>query len=78
VGRNEWGKTPISRTAWALLQDFHHDSSILDYPPQAVALAAIQLSMMAYGAQVPLCSMEIGRNYWQGVMLYICICIYFA
>jgi len=66
VGYDGWSKAPVARTAWSLIQDFHHDSSILDYQPQAVAVAAIQLAMAAFGAQVPLCHMD-GRNSWPAV-----------
>jgi len=63
----EWiGYNPTARLSWALLQDFHHDSSIVTYPPQAVALGAMQLAMSCYGAQVPLCSVE-GKNSFAGV-----------
>lgn len=66
VGRDASYKQPVARTAWAILQDFHHDSAVVEYPPEAVAVAAIQLSMQIYGATVPLCSAE-GKNSWQVV-----------
>ncbi len=71
VGRDASYKQPVARTAWAILQDFHHDSAVVEYPPEAVAVAAIQLSMQIYGAQVPLCSTD-GKNSWQ----MVCIILY--
>lgn len=53
----------VARTAWAVLQDFHHDPAVVEYPPEALAVAAMQLSMQVYGAHVPLCTTE-GKNSW--------------
>jgi hypothetical protein len=43
----------IFRTAWSFLQDFHHDPSVINYKPQELAIAAIQLSLHCFGATVP-------------------------
>ena len=48
-----WDKYPVARTSWALLQDFYHDSNVLDIDPSLTALACIQLSLETYGIQVP-------------------------
>lgn len=69
VGHNNWIKTPVARTAWSVLQDFHHDPAIISYPPQAVAIAAVKISMDVNGAQVPLCE-AVGKNNWQKVWKY--------
>lgn len=45
---------PIARTAAAFLQDYHHDSSILDYAPQHIAIASISLALQCYGVRLPL------------------------
>ncbi|CAL8089333.1 unnamed protein product [Orchesella dallaii] len=67
VGYDASYKQPIARTSWAVLQDFHMDPAVTEYPPEALAVAAIQIALQAYGAQVPLCS-EQGRNSWQMIM----------
>jgi hypothetical protein len=70
MGVEEWTKIPVARTSWAFVQDFHHDSSIISYPPQAIAIAAIELAMSAFGCTVPLCTPE-GRNSWQSVSICV-------
>lgn len=54
LGPEEWRKAPIARTAAAFLQDFHHDSAVLDYSPQHVAIACISLALQCYGVRLPL------------------------
>jgi len=66
TGGEEWTKIPVARTSWATVQDFHHDRDILTYPPQAIAIAAIELALSAFGCTVPLCATE-GRSSWQSI-----------
>lgn len=44
----EWKKIPLAKSSTAFLQDFHHDPAILDYKPQHVAIAAINLSLQVW------------------------------
>ncbi|ODM99994.1 Cyclin-related protein FAM58A [Orchesella cincta] len=67
VGHEACYKNPLPRTSWAVLQDFHMDPAVTEYPPEALAVAAIQIALQVYGAQVPLCS-EQGRNSWQMIV----------
>lgn len=53
-GDDEWSKYPVAKTSMALLQDFHHSSAILDYPPNIIAIACINLTLQIYGVVVPL------------------------
>ncbi|XP_076674604.1 cyclin Q isoform X2 [Andrena cerasifolii] len=53
-GEEEWSKYPVAKTSMALLQDFHHSPAILDYPPNLIALACINLALQIYGVVVPL------------------------
>ncbi|XP_057327297.1 cyclin-Q isoform X1 [Microplitis mediator] len=53
-GEDEWSKYPVAKTSLALLQDFHHSPAILDYPPNCIALACINLTLQVYGVVVPL------------------------
>jgi len=64
IGKDEWSKAPIARTAWSLLQDFHHDSAVLTFTPQAMAMSALELSMLTFGCTPPLCTSE-GKASWQ-------------
>jgi hypothetical protein len=43
----------IFRTAWTLLQDFHHDNSVINYKPQELAVAAIDIALQSFGTIVP-------------------------
>ncbi|XP_018327167.1 cyclin-Q [Agrilus planipennis] len=54
IGKEKWSNSPIARTAAAFLQDYHHDPSILDYPPQHIAIACISLALQCYGITLPL------------------------
>lgn len=65
----------------ALLQDFHHSSAILDYPPNLIAIACINLSLQIYGVVVPLMD-ECDQQPWFNVSqqyfytnLYLCIIV---
>lgn len=51
--KEEWGKMPISKVAYAFLQDFHFDPEILNYKPQHIAIACINLALQCYGCQIP-------------------------
>ncbi|XP_015111531.1 cyclin-Q isoform X2 [Diachasma alloeum] len=53
-GEDEWSKYPVAKTSMALLQDFHHIPAILDYPPNLIAIACINLTLQIYGVVVPL------------------------
>ncbi|KAL0278446.1 UNVERIFIED_CONTAM: hypothetical protein PYX00_000266 [Menopon gallinae] len=64
----EWKKLPLAKSSTAFLQDFHHDPSILEYKPQHVAIAAINLALQVYGVQVPL-SDESDNNAWYNVFV---------
>lgn len=66
IGHEESYKHPVARASWAILQDFHHDPAVVEYPPEAIAVAAIEMAMKVYGTQVRLCSEE-GKNSWQMV-----------
>ncbi|XP_067004400.1 cyclin-Q isoform X2 [Anabrus simplex] len=50
--KEDWTKIPIAKAASAFLQDFHYDPAILDYSPQHIALACINLALQCYGVQV--------------------------
>ncbi len=77
IGVEELSKIPIARTAWAYCQDFHHDGAILKYEPQAIAVAGIELAMVAFGCSVPLCNAEIGgKNQWQKVSPVSCLTLF--
>ena len=65
-GEEEWSKYPVSKTSMALLQDFHHSPSVLDYPPNLVAIACINLSLQIYGVVVPLMD-ECDQQPWFNV-----------
>lgn len=54
LGKDVWTAVPIAQTAQAFLQDFHHDSAILDYSAQHVAIACISLALQCYGVRLPL------------------------
>lgn len=54
IGADDWNNIPIARTAASLLQDYHHDSSILDYTPQHIAISCISLTLQCYGICLPL------------------------
>ena len=43
----------VFRTAWSLLQDFHHDPSVIQYKPQELAVAAIDIALQCFGVAVP-------------------------
>ncbi|KAK0162910.1 hypothetical protein PV327_006641 [Microctonus hyperodae] len=53
-GEDEWSKYPVAKTSLALLQDFHHSPAVLDYPPNFIAIACINLALQIYGVVVPL------------------------
>ncbi|KAJ8972354.1 hypothetical protein NQ317_008764 [Molorchus minor] len=38
LGKEQWETIPVAKAAAAFLQDFHHDSSILDYNPRHLPL----------------------------------------
>ncbi|CAG7734187.1 unnamed protein product [Allacma fusca] len=57
----------IFRTAWSFLQDFHHNSSVINYKPQELAIAAIQLSLHCFGATVPGDKAKAGKKSWKTV-----------
>lgn len=48
-----WDSVPLSQASMAFLQDFHHDSAILEHPPQLIAIACIQMAMQCYGVDLP-------------------------
>jgi hypothetical protein len=51
------------------LQDFHFDASILDYSPQHVAVACINLALQCYGVQVPYTDEADGGVAWYSVSI---------
>nr|CAD7407780.1 unnamed protein product [Timema cristinae] len=51
--KEEWSRVPLTKTSFAFLQDFHFEPSILDYTPQHIAVACINLALQCYGMQVP-------------------------
>jgi len=53
IGPEQWNTTPIVRLCWSMLQDIHHDSVILNYKAQHIALAVINIALQCYGVQVP-------------------------
>ncbi|EFN73689.1 Cyclin-related protein FAM58A [Camponotus floridanus] len=65
-GEEEWSKYPVAKTSMALLQDFHHSPAILDYPPNLIAIACINLSLQIYGVVVPLMD-ECDQQPWFNV-----------
>lgn len=65
-GEEEWQKYPVARASYALLQDFHHIPAVLDYPPNLVAIACINLSFQVYGVVVPLMD-ECDQQPWFNV-----------
>lgn len=74
-GEEEWNKYPVAKTSMALLQDFHHSSAILDFPPDLVAIACINLALQVYGVVVPLMD-ECDQQPWFNVSWLCCISIY--
>ncbi|XP_049815810.1 cyclin-Q isoform X1 [Schistocerca nitens] len=52
--KEEWKKVPLVKASAAFLQDFHYDPAVLDYEPQHIAVACINLALQCYGVQVPL------------------------
>ncbi|KAG8227353.1 hypothetical protein J437_LFUL003342 [Ladona fulva] len=50
----DWRKVPLVQASASFLQDFHHDSAILDYKPQHTAIACINLALQVYGVRVPI------------------------
>lgn len=69
-GEEEWSKYPVAKTSMALLQDFHHSPAILDYPPNLIAIACINLSLQIYGVVVPLMD-ECDQQPWFNVIIKI-------
>lgn len=67
-GEEEWSKYPVAKTSMSLLQDFHHSPSILDYPPNLIAIACINLSLQIYGVVVPLMD-ECDQQPWFNVSI---------
>lgn len=63
----EWKKLPLAKSSTAFLQDFHHDPSILDYKPQHVAIAAINLAL-----QVCI-SLHVSYFRFQNILYIICL-----
>ncbi|KAL1110138.1 hypothetical protein AAG570_008215 [Ranatra chinensis] len=51
--RDVWENIPLAQSSFAFLQDFHHSSTVLDYPPHIAAIGCIHLAMQCYGVQVP-------------------------
>jgi len=72
-GEEEWSKYPVAKTSMALLQDFHHSPAILDYTPNLIAIACINLSLQIYGVVVPLMD-ECDQQPWFNVsgVAYLC------
>lgn len=54
----------------ALLQDFHHSPAVLDYQPNYIAIACINLTLQIYGVVVPLMD-ECDQIPWFTVSIYI-------
>jgi len=65
-GEEEWLRYPVARTSMSLLQDFHHIEAVLDYPPNLVAIACINLALQIYGVVVPLMD-ECDQQPWFNV-----------
>lgn len=65
-GEEEWSKYPVARTSMALLQDFHHSTAVLDYAPNLIAIACINLTLQIYGVVVPLMD-ECDQQPWFNV-----------
>lgn len=71
-GEEEWSKYPVAKTSMALLQDFHHSPAILDYSPNLIAIACINLALQIYGVVVPLMD-ECDQQPWFNVSVqYFC------
>lgn len=58
----------------ALLQDFHHSPAIVDYPPNLIAIACINLALQIYGVVVPLMD-ECDQQPWFNVIELEIFCI---
>lgn len=54
---------------YLVFQDFHFDASILDYSPQHVAVACINLALQCYGVQVPYTDEGDGGVAWYSVSI---------
>ncbi|KAJ8688293.1 hypothetical protein QAD02_024088 [Eretmocerus hayati] len=65
-GEEEWQRYPVAKTSMALLQDFHHVPAVLDYPPNLIAIACINLALQIYGVVVPLMD-ECDQQPWFNV-----------
>jgi hypothetical protein len=64
LNRYSWQRTPISVTAWALLQDSYHGGLCLRFQPQHLAVAVLYLALQVYGVQVP-AEAETEKPWWQ-------------
>ncbi|MBN3296877.1 CCNQ protein, partial [Amia calva] len=64
LNRHAWRRTPIAKTAWALLRDSYHGSLCLRHPPQHIAVAVLYLAVESYGVEVPGDS-GAGKLWWQ-------------
>uniref|UniRef100_A0A1B6F6L5 Cyclin-Q n=1 Tax=Cuerna arida TaxID=1464854 RepID=A0A1B6F6L5_9HEMI len=59
-----WEKVPIVHMAYSFLQDFHYVPAILDYKPQHIAIACINLALQVYGVQVPYTDEDEGITWY--------------
>ncbi|XP_059739929.1 cyclin-Q isoform X1 [Bos taurus] len=64
LNRYSWQRTPVSITAWALLQDSYHGGLCLRFRAQHIAVAVIHLALQAYGVEVP-AEAEAEKPWWQ-------------
>ncbi|XP_012586131.1 PREDICTED: cyclin-related protein FAM58A-like [Condylura cristata] len=64
LNRYSWQRTPISVTAWALLRDSYHGGLCLHFRAQHIAVAVLQLTLWAYGIEVP-AEENAGQSWWQ-------------
>lgn len=56
-------------------QDFHHDSAILDYKPQHLAIACLFLAFQCYGVSVPTDSEDDGTSWFMASFLFYFLCL---
>jgi len=57
-------RTPIARTAWALLRDSYHGDICLVHPPNVIAVAVLYLALHCYGVTIPY-DADAKLSWWQ-------------
>ena len=59
-----WRRTPVAKTAWAILRDSYHGDMCLHYRATHMAVAIIYFTLQLHGLEVP-CSQEGEKRWWE-------------